>query len=378
MGMTPAQTILFNDGEGLTHGDLNSIVQGATQRAWEWPGYADLFGHAQIASTIYATSFDSGTDLYRNVYCRGGGPEMSFSGLTLNISAGFIGVYTDVAPPVNLTPKMAWAYVTGLASVVLSAAPSGQKRFDAITLTMTESSGTPEGRDFKDGVTGALSTTNPNKRKSLTGTLAVTSGSPAVFSLGVTPTTPVTTTYVIALVLVGDTAIEAVYDCTQPFGRQHALLSIPDKDSIVSTGSNWAPGAEGAMLGTIASGKLFVFPPGLRGDCTAKLMGLELKYNLAAGAVVELVAVEPTNIAGATTLRAIQSLLTLGSATTTRLDFRGYPIFQGGGDRFHTYWAHGENIKRGSLSNWGKSLALKITNNGTSDSVSWVRWLFAK
>lgn len=371
MGLNSHETARFNDGEGLTHGDLNNIIVGATQRAWDIPGYADLIPQAAVhAAQNYDGVFDSGVDISTTVFCKGGGPGLfATGGFDLNVGAGIFGVFAANTPPTVLDTKMRWTTMSPGVALTFTAAPSGQKRYDVVTLGVVDGTGGSETRDFKDATTGALSSTSVSKRNQLVGTLGIFNG-----TAGVTPSVPNPSGLrVVALVLVNDTAIETVWDCTQPFGPAITAMSIPGRDFMQVDG--WTEGAYGSISVSALSRTCVLFPPMLAGDPSAKVIGVELKTTLSTGFTAELVA-HNYGYSTYTSLDTITSLITSGTEQTSKIDVRGYPsnvsAVRG------PYWASGDRVKRGQLNSAGRSIGIRLTSNSAGGTVYWVKWYFAK
>jgi hypothetical protein len=241
------------------------------------------------------------------------------------------------------------------------------------SLSIAESSGDSESRDFQDGVTFALTTTTPNKRRILTATLTITQGTP-----GATPTpVSVAGAYIIGLVLVNDTAIEKVHDCTQPFGMNFTALSTPLRDFVpISAGfaeDTVIPGG----ISAAGTGSCILVPPMFPGDPSAKLLGVELKYTLAlsGSALIKVVQYE-TGVSTPTVLDDISALFTTGATQTVKVDLRGYPLFLSAARG--PYWASGDRFKRGQLFGQGKTLALHIFSGAAGNAIFWAKWFFAK
>lgn len=383
MGLVNSVTRLFNDGEGVVFSDINDIVLGASQRAWEWPGYANMLAEAVASSSAYSLTFQTGPNS-NTAYSLGGGPELSFSGLNLTIGNGFLGTYVQPlgvlnGPPDALLPRMRWVYLTSTQTFTLSTAPSGKKRFDYLTIAIADAAANAVSRDYKDATTGALSTTAVNKDQRLTGSFTVTTGSPATPVAGTAPVTPSPAGYVVALVLVNDTAIEAVYDCMMPLGRAHTSLGVPNKTNIYATGTTVLTVPEGPInIGT--TGTFYLTPPDFAGDPTARLLGLEVKYAFGTGTTAKLSALEPTGVSllAPVDLVDITSKFTLdGSDHTALIDMRGYPWTAGTATFYQSLWASGQTFKRGQLTGFGKTIALTCATTGGMN-VYWVKWHFAK
>jgi len=175
-----------------------------------------------------------------------------------------------------------------------------------------------------------------------------------------------------ALVLVNDTAIESVWDCTQPAGPLYAGLSIPAHDSILD--ANWVGGAAGT-IGAGVSGDAWIMPRMFAGDPTAKLIGVELKYALPPGTLVSIESVAPGVAATVAVLRpSIQSDLSLDALPhTTKIDLRGYPILAGnaGGGKHQAIYGHGGTTKQGQFLGQNQSVAVHVSGQGTFHSVKW-------
>lgn len=376
MTMVDSKTMLINSGEGVDHDDMNKVVYGATQRAWEWPGYADALAHAPITSSNYQTIFDGATNLGQTVFSKGGAPHLEFTGLDVRVQQGFLGMYTKTAPPTVLDPGMRWIYVTGTQTMTHVAAPGGQKRYDYITLSIAETDGDSESRDFKDAVTYALSTSTPNKRRKLVGTLAIIQG-----TANASPTVPVPggTEKVVALVLVNDTAVEKVWDCTQPAGPAMTVVSCPSRDLVLVPSGNWAPDtvAPGAIVCS-TTGAGILPPSAFAGDPMTKVIGIEMKTTLTAGFIIKMVQFE-SGVSLPTVLDDISSLFTSGTHAV-RLDFRGFPTTVGA--TTGPYWCHGGRSKLGQLAGAGTqsgmTVALQVAGGAIGDKVLWARWILAR
>lgn len=372
MALVSSKVFLFNDGEPLLYGDLNGIVNGASQRAWEWPGYSDALAHAPCVTTgdgaAYETLFNNATDMNTMVFCRGAGGQLRWmGGFVMSVGSGFLGIYSANVPPTILSPSMRWIYSTGT-SITHAAAPGGQKRYDVITLAIPEAADTPTSRDFKDGSTGAISTTTPNKRMSCVGTLTITPGTP-----NASPTVPAVAGNVVALVLVNDTSVEQFWDCTQPFGPSVSVVGIPSISSVHV--AQWvADPATGELTSNVTNSAAYLFPPTFAGDPTAKLVGIDIEAAGSGSSTYDLVSF----YAGSVLQRvALTSLVTIdGSIHNNRIDMRGYPKFTS--DTRGPIWANGERWKAGGMAGNSRLLALKIACGVGTDVIRSVRWHFAK
>jgi len=370
MALTDSKVLLFNDGEAADYVDFNDVVKGASQRAWEWPGYADALPHALASSVAYETMFSGASEVDKMVYCKGPGASMTISGLNYRIGQGFLGMFAGTASPVVLDPKMRWIYVSSAHSIAMTAAPAGQKRFDVVTIDIAESASDSEPRNFKDATTGALSTTTPSKRTKLAGTLTVTQGVAA--GSPEPPAAP--SAHIVALVLVNETAVEKIYDCTMPFGLGHTSIGLTHTPSVTT---NWGAQAGGALLAGAAGAVAHLFPPEFAGDPSARLLGVEIGYTLSSGFAVEVIDFESAAALSVNALRAITGDFTAGAGLRQRVDLRGYP-HRVAAATCHTFWGTGAPAKSALNSGSGKTVALRITSGATNDRIEWIKWLFAK
>lgn len=380
MALQSSKILLYNDGEGLSFDDLNNAQKGHTQRSWEWPDYATACGFSQaIDGTNFETVFGAPetSGMGQVVFCKGQGPGLYADALDLTLGAGFMGVYTGNASPIALEPKMRWIY-GDYNSVVfsLTAAGSGLKRYDVLTLAIDEEDGENEDRDFEDSVTGAKTTESLPKKRSLTGTFNITQGAEDA-----DPTPPLmsATDHVVALILVNDTAIETVHDCMMPFGPVHSHITYPGKDSSYNVGDptvHWS--VVGTRLLCIHSGfgtnvaLAWLFPRMFAGDATARLIGVELGFPVFdATATVEVIAFGP----GPQDETILQSITSI-AASSMRIDLRGYPFWLSGARG--PFWGHGGRAKVPQLTTMpGTTIGLKL-HSRLNDSLDWIRWHFVK
>jgi hypothetical protein len=178
MAITPKQ-LLFNDGEALSHADLNDLQK---------------LAHVLTMDGLVrerAIRFDSpGVSLappfggfYGTVYAPGDGAALIYSATTRNAAFrdGMIAVAKSGSPAVNgITPSwdMYWAIAAEMNSV--RPAATTNPRWDILTVQLTaETDGESEVRHFKDAVTGALTSPSQNKRRSTTAVFTWTMGTEA-------------------------------------------------------------------------------------------------------------------------------------------------------------------------------------------------------
>lgn len=382
MALVDSEAVLYNDGEGLIHTDLNDAGAVAQQRAWEWPGYMDLFPQAMFFGATYDASLTVAADLNQKVFTKGGSGSLTASGLAVTIAGGFFGIYSAAAPPAAMAANMRWVYLDGTQSFTFSAAPAGQERYDVIQLQIVSQDGGAVSRDFKDATTGALSSASLNKRRKLVGTFSVkvgvaaTAGSAPDVSLQ-TLTSP---NHYVALVRVSDTAVTLVQDLTMPLGPCQTHMSVPAKHSLPFGAWAASSGGYGGMKSGAGGDPIYVFPPALMGDPTARLLGIDISYELAATSVVEINSIMPGDSATGffQQLDVITSLFTLGSPQVARIKLLGFSNVTVANQG--PYWGHGDRVKAGILSpgSFNRGLALKVVSASNADRINWVKWHFAK
>lgn len=383
--LTRSKVVNFNDGQALAYDDLNAIVRSATSRAWEIPGYWDLWAADFPFDSTPNTRFDAPTGINGRVFVKGGGVAPNFSGLTVTPSSGFIGTYVSAAYPADTQPVMRWVYLAQADSISFThaAAGGGNYRYDLITVAMTEAASDSQNVDFKDGTTGALSTQSLNTRRSLTAQFTVTQGV-AAGSIGaaVIPNVPVGQC-LLYVVLVGPSAIQFVQDVTVPVG-QPRFFSAPVGSFAISanTGTDWGVAAGQANIVAVAGNKQVVIAvPYFGGDPHARLLSLLMKYRLTAGTgQVEigshLYGQSPAS--GFTPITDITGRFTVdGADHETLVDLRGWPDTNAAGP----YWCHGSMQRTDTVRGVifpRNTLALRITSGGVGDYVQAIAWSVVK
>lgn len=169
--------VLFNDGEGLTYGDLTNIQRFASAKL------QDVLLHK------LATRGANGTPETDSVYCwafgDGAFPYCSATPMVVTNNVGTLCHVKDVTVT-GSSPKMLIYHVaTDELLTTVNAAHATLNRIDSIFLSLSESNGDSESRDFKDAVTGALSTTPLNKKYNVSCTKSYVPGTGT--SLAATP-----------------------------------------------------------------------------------------------------------------------------------------------------------------------------------------------
>lgn len=180
--------LLFNDGEGITHADLNNARAFLGARVFD-----QLIEHEAGAAAVIGTDPDlwsvqgEDTVLTSLVYTLTGGDGV----LKVGSAATKIGTYGGTifqkianadGEEANFIPFTMGA---GEFDLTIGAGDATNPRIDIVQVKLEYVEGGSESRDFKDAVTGALSTTTPNKTRRAQATFSLKAGTPAA-----TPTYP--------------------------------------------------------------------------------------------------------------------------------------------------------------------------------------------
>lgn len=199
MASKSTKEVLFNDGEGLTHGDLNNAQRFINSLISD----GAIGGRAHFDAETSIVPEVSGTF---GVYVPGHGGAIYRSGTEREVLVedGWIAVPTDGAVITGDDPFVRVCYIDSTnkssAEGVRPAAAAGNSRWDILSVSLAAVEGDSETRDFKDGTTGALTTPSTDKRRSFEPTFTWTTG---IESAG-TPSLP------FGLVPAGDRVLGAV------------------------------------------------------------------------------------------------------------------------------------------------------------------------
>lgn len=238
--------VLFSDGEGLTHGDLNNLQTFSDIKLID----GVMREQAYVNAVNFALSNDNvfiAGDYYGEVHCPGDGLACFPSSTTREVSFidGIIIVpRNNSSPAVNgVTPswRMYWGTQAEISSRTRPAATSNP-RWDilSVQLTDTDVDGDSETRNFKDATTGALTSTSSNKTKRTTATFQWTQGTEAAsptepsipsgyFKICAVLVTPSMTTF--------DPLLNQMRDYRSPLGISISQKSVADEQYLASGGS---------------------------------------------------------------------------------------------------------------------------------------------
>ena len=190
--------VLFNNGEGVDYADFNlmqdrmhahftdAFLAHKTRRGVD-PQFAAL-----TASTVWAFG-DGGA-----VYSRG------TIGLQREITfiSGLIGINVNPGPATGDQQFLTyWLDAGDVPDKVRPSPGAGNERWDVLTVDLAQADDGPESRDFKDAVTGALTTNSINKNRGVVATFTWTQGVAAPVGSATVPSSPST---ILCAVLVQD------------------------------------------------------------------------------------------------------------------------------------------------------------------------------
>lgn len=169
----PFKRVLFNDGEGITVADFNALQTRLQSMVLD--GVLSWMGRI--------SDFD-GTDLGASddhLFCVGnsGAPYAGGSNRQTKFLGGPIFQRVDSGMPDGAAPQLLMYYLDDNEAGVTHAAPSVNPRFDLISVKLELEDADSESRDFKDAVTGALSSQTLDKSSRVAATITVTQGAEA-------------------------------------------------------------------------------------------------------------------------------------------------------------------------------------------------------
>lgn len=245
--------VLFYDGEGLFHQDFNNMQRFNRTFVNDgiWSSYARL------------TESDHSGPSTAHAYAIGNGGAIYADGTAFTNCAGVIVQRIDAAAPDGSSPKSLMYFVSeGEFSEEMPQAAAGNHRWDIITTQLVELGANPLNRDFKDAVSGAVTSTAFDKFLQATPT---TDGSTPGFLrtqgtevlLAATPVEPATPAghIKIAAVLVDDVAnavdpYTELRDYRVPVG---CTVEGWQGGSDWATGPNWTSGTSAIMATNAAA-----------------------------------------------------------------------------------------------------------------------------
>lgn len=205
--------LLFNDGEALEHTDLNTL-----QRQIQAYLADAILGGYPMVTGISAREFDlQPSSAHRSVVSFGNGgavkPPSGIPNREVDFQQGLIGVPSSSSISSNPTtgdaPATLWYYMTA-DDVPDKVRPNitTNPRWDLLTVELAEVDDNSTSRDFRDAVTGALSSQSFNKRKKVQATFTWTQGTEAASP--VEPAVPANNYKICAVKITGDVPFTAL------------------------------------------------------------------------------------------------------------------------------------------------------------------------
>lgn len=381
------RNVLFNAGEGLVHDDLNWAEDLTELRSLVWPNFT------RIALGTYGAVTDAGaqdllkiqTDNLQRTFTYGGGAIFETSGTQISrIRGGILVAYDSSSRPMALVASLnaRSAYLRQFyvgetddagekVEFTHTLNATGADRIDMVTVKFTEIADQALSRDFKDAVTGAITSVSTNKR----------SGLQATFSMyeGIDPNTPgalPSDEHLLYTVTMpsANGAIADLRDWTYPLGRKSIQVSPP---AVMSTGA-WT--ISGSQVQTGSGGDIQDFWPPHAGDPVSRLLGIRLQYQLGPGAAVTLCQRSLTAGGGVvTTRKSITSSLTLDNTVRGAfIDVSGDLRVDSALQTDNPIWMSGELRRRASVPLDGSanplSIALRVTSGTGTNAIFAIQW----
>lgn len=182
------QRVYFNDGEGLTYGDLNDMQKFIQSHIWDGfyqkmaPG---LVTATQPAASLDWTDFDLGGTNPADIddthaYALKGGAAFPIQGSTgrhVAITPGTL--FQAIGAGDGLTPIFLPFTFTGAEEVQLALGDATNPRIDIVQMKLELVQADSQTRDFKDATTGVITSNSMNKKMRVQCTLSIKQGTPA-------------------------------------------------------------------------------------------------------------------------------------------------------------------------------------------------------
>jgi hypothetical protein len=182
--------VLWNDGEGITDGDLNLSQRNLSARLFD-----QLLREMRRQSTMPLTAVAShdpemacgqaAIDVTRHCFALTAGGGFIVPGAVarhIRCRAGTILQHTGVPAGAEET-LLPYTFVDDEIDLTLAVGDATNPRIDLIEVQLAFVNGDPTSRDFKDASTFALTTTTPNITRRVVATVQVKAGTPAATPL---------------------------------------------------------------------------------------------------------------------------------------------------------------------------------------------------
>lgn len=253
--------LLFNDGEGITHGDLNNARAFLGARLFDQV-LARMCGNlAAMEDPDIGAEGGNDSALTSIAYTLNGGQCVIAQGST-NVKVKLLPgtILQRIAAADGAEPQMlAFTVRAGDVDLTVGAGHATLNRLDILQVKLELVNGDSESRDFKDAVTGALSTTTPNKTRRVQATFSIKAGTAAA-----KPTYPAPDAgyALVAAIYVPDTwaanfqtdatgisgSSATFSQCAIPLNVEAITVNPHEMDTTQAT--NWALSVGGVGVGT--------------------------------------------------------------------------------------------------------------------------------
>jgi len=291
--------LLFNDGEGITHADLNNARAFPRARAFDQllarlGGY--LAADADPDSPGEAGADPAVTSLAYTL--AGGDCALAVGSVATKVKLLPGTLFQRIAAADGAEAQfLPYTVVAGDVDITITAGHATLNRIDILQVKLEYVEAGSESRDFKDAVTGALSTTTPNKRRRVQATFSLKAGTP-----GATPSYPAPDAgyCVVGAVFVPATWTTGVYSdgmgaaastaavmrqCSVPLNVEAVTVTPEEFDYTWAT--NWARDTDGdARASGGAATQLVVWCP--HAGQTKRIVGVDIVGLWATSGVVLL------------------------------------------------------------------------------------------
>lgn len=358
--MSIAKTVLFNDGEGLDHNDLNNAQRFLQAHV------NDLLirQRMRVASGVAIANTDG------KCYALGAGAGIKTTATALRSSnrAGVVAQLPSTSA-VNGDDPRALLYYLADDELLTNhdAADATLDRWDIVCIKLDQVEGSSESRDFKDATTGVLSSASVNKQRAVALTKQVVKGANAAAGTAVEPAIPSgyakwAAVFIPAAFASTFSVSTHLRDYRVPIGALergvvHAAQFYNESFGLLGT-TGFGYVATGASQ--VARALVPVCSP------DGRVLNLAARVKFGAGALVDLVRVtmEATNGFVETVLHSFGD----SSNVDTEMQLILNGALVGGADG--PIWANGWACPEAGVSHADDFLAVRFTSSGTGSQVA--------
>lgn len=170
---------LYNDGEGVTHGDLNDSQRFLSAQLWDQT-LAQLIGGIGLTSVDYDVAANGVTPPDHLAYCLQGGAGFPYLGSTTNKIKMMPGTLLQRVGAATGDERVMLAYTfAGTEEFTIAAGDATNPRVDLLQMKLELVNADSQSRDFEDAATGVITTTSQMKKRRVQCTISVKTGTPA-------------------------------------------------------------------------------------------------------------------------------------------------------------------------------------------------------